>query len=41
MKLLWLGYLYSLVNCAMKLYIETDLTIYVPKGEAGDWGARA
>ena len=27
MKLLWLGYLvYNLGNCAMKLYIETDLT---------------
>jgi len=26
MKLMWLGYLvYSLGNCAMKLYIETDL----------------
>ena len=34
MKLLWLGYLvYSLGNCAIKLYIETDLidnkSIYV------------
>ena len=26
MKLIWLGYLvYSLGNCVMKLYIETDL----------------
>ena len=28
MKIVWLGYLvYSLDNCAMKLCIETDLTI--------------
>jgi hypothetical protein len=28
MKLMWLGYLiYSLGNCAMKLYIETGLKV--------------
>jgi len=28
MKLMWLGYLIcSLANCAMKLYIETDLSL--------------
>jgi hypothetical protein len=34
MKLIWLGYLvYSFVNCAMKLCIETDLMCFFTNHE--------
>jgi len=41
MKLLWLGYLvvYSLGNCAMKLYIETDFIGTVEIGDKKILGA--